>query len=186
VSITTAAELERWSKFLSFVLRHNPESIGIVLDAQGWTPIDEFLERCVAAGKPMTAEMLRVVVSTGVKQRFAISDDGKRVRASQGHSVAVDLGYDKASPPAVLYHGTVSRSLARIRSDGLLKMERHHVHLSAEPNAATTVGARRGAPVVLRVDAAAMVAEGHVFYMAANGVWLTEQVPPRFIEFPDA
>jgi len=173
------------SKFLSLVLRHQPRLIGIQLDAQGWTPIDELLARCALKGHALTREMLEELVATSPKRRFAISEDGARVRASQGHSVEVELGYEPAVPPEVLFHGTVEAVLPEIRAQGLLKMARHHVHLSADEATARAVGGRRGRPVILRVRAGEMQRQGHVFYLSANGVWLTDQVPPEFLELPE-
>jgi putative RNA 2'-phosphotransferase len=177
--------LTAFSKFLSFVLRHEPGAIGIALDGQGWVEIDHLVAQCQAHGKPLSRELLETIVATSPKQRFAISEDGRRIRASQGHSVEVELGYEPAAPPAQLFHGTVASSLASIRATGLEQRERHHVHLSPDEATARTVGMRRGTPVVLRIAAARMHGAGHVFFLSANGVWLTEQVPPGYIEFPD-
>jgi putative RNA 2'-phosphotransferase len=172
------------SKFLSFVLRHEPQAIGITLDGAGWVAIDELLARCQAHGKRISRETLQTIVATSPKRRFAISDDGCRIRANQGHSVEVELGYEAAVPPDVLFHGTVAAALDAIRREGLRKMQRHHVHLSPDEATARVVAVRRGAPVILRVAAATMHADGHAFYLSANGVWLVEHVPPRYIDFP--
>ncbi|MEU1377144.1 RNA 2'-phosphotransferase [Streptomyces triculaminicus] len=172
----------RVSKYLSLHLRHQPESIGISLDAQGWVDVDVLLTAAAAHGFPVGRQELEHVVATNDKRRFAL--EGDRIRAQQGHSVAVDLGLPAAEPPPYLYHGTVGRNVAAIRSEGLSPMNRHHVHLSADRETATRVGARRGKPVVLAVDAAAMHAAGHVFRVTGNGVWLAERVPPRFLRFP--
>ncbi|PKQ31275.1 MAG: RNA 2'-phosphotransferase [Actinobacteria bacterium HGW-Actinobacteria-2] len=169
------------SKFLSLVLRHSPETVGISLDAQGWVGVDELLAACGQHGRSISRAELDEVVAISPKRRFAFSEDGRRIRASQGHSVSVDLGYEPSDPPAVLYHGTVARALEAIREDGLRPMQRHHVHLSADIATALSVGGRRGAPVVLVIDAAAMSAAGIAFFVSANGVWLTEHVPSRFI-----
>ena len=176
--------LTELSKFLSFVLRHEPEAIGVTLDANGWIEIEQFVEACRAHGKPLSRELLESIVATSPKQRFAISDDRRRVRANQGHSVEVDLAYLPAQPPETLFHGTVSASLPAIRTAGLKKMDRHHVHLSPDAATAQTVGMRRGKPVVLQIAAGRMHRDGRVFYLSANGVWLTEHVPPEYIEFP--
>jgi putative RNA 2'-phosphotransferase len=173
------------SKFLSLVLRHQPEAIGLDLDAQGWAEIDDLLVRCQAHGKRITREILETIVATSPKRRFAISDDGRRVRASQGHSIEVDLGYPPAPPPEVLFHGTVAAALPGVRAEGLRKMSRHHVHLSPDLATARAVAARRGQPVILRVAAGRMHRDGYVFYRSANGVWLTEAVPPEYLEIPD-
>jgi putative RNA 2'-phosphotransferase len=169
------------SKFLSFALRHEPASIGIELDANGWVPIAELLEAARAHGRSISRDELDVVVEQNSKRRFAISDDGQRIRASQGHSVDVDLGYEPAVPPATLYHGTATRFVDAIRSRGILRGSRHHVHLSVDAETARAVGSRHGSPVVLVVRAGAMAAAGMTFFVSANGVWLTEHVPPEYI-----
>lgn len=169
------------SKFLSFVLRHDPGAAGITLDSGGWVDVDVLLDACAKHGRPLSRAELDEVVATSPKQRFALSDDSRRIRANQGHSVAVDLGYEPAEPPDVLFHGTVRRLLPSIRDKGLLRMERHHVHLSPDEATARAVGSRRGKPVILRIDARAMRAAGHVFFRAPNGVWLTDAVPSSFI-----
>lgn len=175
-----ADTLVRTSKFLSLVLRHEPEKIGLELDAQGWVSIDELLAK--AAGHlPLTAELLHEVVRTSDKQRFAISEDGTRIRANQGHSVPVELGLAAQVPPEQLYHGTATRFLDSIRRQGLLRGERHHVHLSADTDTAVKVGVRHGQPVVLVVQAGDMHQAGHAFFRSDNGVWLVEHVPPSFL-----
>ncbi|MEU7302070.1 RNA 2'-phosphotransferase [Streptomyces sp. NPDC007189] len=170
------------SKYLSKHLRHQPERIGLTLDPGGWVEIDTLIAAAAAHGFPFTREELDHVVAGNDKQRFAI--EGSRIRASQGHSIEVDLGLPAAAPPPYLYHGTVARNLDAIRADGLRPMNRHDVHLSADRETATRVGARRGRPVVLTVDAGAMHRDGHVFHVSANGVWLTKSVPPRYLRFP--
>jgi putative RNA 2'-phosphotransferase len=172
----------RISKFLSLVLRHEPARIGITLDSGGWTDVEALIAACAGHGVRFSRAELDAVVASSDKQRFAFSADGARIRANQGHSVAVDLALAPATPPDVLYHGTVDRFLASIRARGLVKGERHHVHLAADHDTAVKVGARRGKPVVLVVRAAAMVAAGHTFFVSANGVWLTDHVPPAFLE----
>jgi len=170
------------SKFLSWVLRHQPAAIGLVLDEQGWVAIDALLAAAAAHGRAITRAVLDEVVATNPKRRFAISDDGTRIRASQGHSVEVELGYQPAEPPEWLFHGTVDRVLDAIRAGGLSKMSRHHVHLSPDEATARTVGSRRGRPVILRVAAGRMHRDGHAFFRSANGVWLTDHVPPEYLE----
>ncbi|MEU9940172.1 RNA 2'-phosphotransferase [Streptomyces lavendulae] len=169
------------SKYVSKHLRHQPDRIGLVLDPQGWVEIDDLLNAAAAHGFRFTRAELDHVVAANDKQRFAV--DGTRIRASQGHTVAVDLGLPEAEPPAFLYHGTVAAALDAIRAEGLRPMARHHVHLSPDRETATRVGARRDRPVVLTVDAGAMHAAGHVFRISANGVWLAEVVPPEFLRF---
>ncbi|MGK5695021.1 RNA 2'-phosphotransferase [Streptomyces sp. URMC 128] len=170
------------SKYLSKHLRHQPERIGLALDEGGWVEIDALIAAAGAHGFRFTRSELDHVVATNDKRRFAV--EGTRIRASQGHSVEVDLGLPTATPPAHLYHGTVARALDAIRAEGLRSMNRHAVHLSPDRETATRVGARRGRPVVLAVDAAAMHRDGHVFHVSANGVWLTQAVPPRYLRFP--
>ncbi|KQQ89061.1 RNA 2'-phosphotransferase [Massilia sp. Leaf139] len=170
------------SKFLSFVLRHQPQAIGIDLDREGWTDIAALLVAANEDGRRLDRALIDEVVQTNDKGRFAISGDGLRIRALQGHSSAgVQLTHRALAPPPVLYHGTATRFVAAIERQGLRAGSRHHVHLSQEQATAASVGARYGMPVVLRIDAAAMAADGFVFYLADNGVWLTEAVPPRYL-----
>ncbi len=177
-------ELVHISKFLSLVLRHKPEEIGITLDPDGWTDVGELLEAMRRHGRGISRETLDEVVATNDKKRFALSPDGLRIRASQGHSVEVDLGLQPVEPPEVLYHGTVERFLASIRGQGLLKGNRQHVHLSADRATAEKVGLRRGKPVVLVVESGRMHQAGREFFLSANGVWLTDSVPPEYLRFP--
>ncbi|MEW1719647.1 RNA 2'-phosphotransferase [Streptomyces sp. NPDC093109] len=172
------------SKYLSKHLRHQPERLGITLDANGWVAIDDLLRATTAHHFRLTRAELDHVVAVNDKQRFTI--DGDRIRANQGHTVTVDLDLAPATPPAYLYHGTVAGNLAAIRAEGLRPMRRHHVHLSADRETATRVGARRGRPVVLPVDAAGMHREGLIFRVSANGVWLTDSVPARYLRFAGA
>jgi putative RNA 2'-phosphotransferase len=153
------------SKFLSLVLRHEPQVLGLTIDRSGWVFVDELLDKCRLHGKEISRTVLDEIVATSPKQRFAFSEDGLRIRANQGH--------------------TISRFLESIRSAGLLRMERHHVHLSGEVETALAVGRRRGEPVVLRVRARQMHEENYTFYRSENGVWLTEHVPVRYIDFLD-
>jgi putative RNA 2'-phosphotransferase len=174
----------RISKFLSLVLRHQPEKVGIRLDGEGWVSVSELLHALEAHGFPLTSEELHEVVRTNDKQRFSFSPDSSLIRASQGHSVRVELGYEPAPPPAILYHGTAGRFLSSIMREGLLKGSRHHVHLSDNRETAIAVGGRYGKAVVLTIASGRMQTEGHLFFRSANGVWLTERVPVRFITFP--
>lgn len=171
------------SKYLSRHLRHQPERIGLTLDPAGWVEIDTLLAAAAAHGFPVSRAELDHVVAVNDKRRFAV--EGGRIRASQGHTVEVALGLPPATPPPYLYHGTVAGSLDAIRAEGLRPMNRHDVHLSADRETAALVGARRGRPVVLAVDAGAMHRDGHVFHVSANGVWLTEAVPPRYLRFAE-
>ncbi|MGY1824632.1 RNA 2'-phosphotransferase [Geodermatophilus sp. SYSU D00079] len=164
----------RLSRRLSYVLRHAPASVGLTLDAAGWVDVADLL-----AALHISREELEHVVVTNDKRRFAFDDTGTRIRASQGHSVAVDLGYAAQQPPPVLFHGTVERHLPAILAEGLRPGRRHAVHLSPDAGTARRVGARRGRPVVLEVDAAGLAATGVRFTRSANGVWLVDAVPPE-------
>ncbi|MFO1183490.1 MAG: RNA 2'-phosphotransferase [Bauldia sp.] len=172
----------RISKFLSLVLRHEPEAIGLVIDAEGWTDVDDLIAKASAACMPITRNDLLTVVRTSDKRRFSLSADGRRIRAAQGHSIAVDLALPPREPPNVLFHGTATRFLAAILREGLEPRSRRHVHLSLDEATARRVGQRHGTPAILTVDAAAMHAAGLAFYLADNGVWLTERVPPQYLK----
>ena len=180
----TEKETIRASKFLSLVLRHEPERVGLKLGEAGWVGVEELLQAVNRHGVALTLDDLRHVVATSDKKRFALSEDGLRIRASQGHSVEVDLQYPPQTPPEILYHGTAARFLDSIRQHGLQKMERHDVHLSAETKLTLQVGGRHGKPVLLTIRAGDMHRAGFVFRCSANGVWLVDHVPPQFIEFP--
>lgn len=171
----------RISKFMSLVLRHQPETANLTLEPGGWVLIDDLLVGAAIAGIRFTREELEEVVELCDKQRFGIDPTDTKIRANQGHSTEVDLQLESAEPPAELFHGTPERNLTAVLHDGLRKMARHHVHLSAEVQTATKVGARRGKPVILVIDAAKMRADGHVFFRSANGVWLVEHVPPQYL-----
>ena len=180
----TDKETIRTSKFLSLILRHEPERVGLKLDSAGWTGVDELLEAVNQSGVTLTLDQLKHVVETNSKKRFAFSEDGRRIRASQGHSVEVELQYPPQPPPEILYHGTATRFLDGIRKDGLQRMQRHDVHLSAETKVTLQVGGRHGKPVLLTIRTGEMHRAGFVFRCSANGVWLVDHVPPQFIEFP--
>jgi putative RNA 2'-phosphotransferase len=182
----TDKEIIRTSKFLSLVLRHEPQRVGITLDSAGWVSVVELLNAVNKSGVALTGEQLEHIVATSDKKRFAFSDDGQRIRASQGHSLAVDLEYEPQTPPELLFHGTATRFLDSIRQRGLQKMGRHDVHLSADSTKTAQVGGRHGKPVTLTIRAGAMHRAKHAFRCSANGVWLVEQVPVEFIEFPSA
>jgi putative RNA 2'-phosphotransferase len=166
------------SKFLSLVLRHDPGKIGITLDPQGWVPVQEFL---AALPFKLDRKALEELVRDNDKQRFALSPDGQKIRANQGHSLEVDLALDPQIPPEVLWHGTAESTLEIILREGLRAMSRHHVHLSQDPVMARKVGSLHGRPVVLQVAAGALGQTGQLFYQSANGVWLTDIVPPEFL-----
>lgn len=177
----TDKESIRTSKFLSLVLRHEPERVGLELDNAGWVGVTDLLDAVNRNGISLGLDQLKHVVATNDKKRFEFSEDGQRIRARQGHSVEVDLQYEPQVPPELLYHGTPERFVESIRATGLNKGKRHHVHLSPDPQTATKVGQRRGYPVVLTIRAGDMHRQGHVFYRSANGVWLVDRVPVDFI-----
>jgi putative RNA 2'-phosphotransferase len=173
--------LVRTSKYLSKHLRHRPERLGLTLEPGGWVSVDELLEACAAHGFALTEAELEEVVACNDKRRFALDPSRRRIRASQGHSIPVDLGLEPVAPPCELFHGTSSGRVEAILREGLRPMGRHHVHLSPAPDTARKVGARHGRPAVLVVAAAAMAREGHAFLRSDNGVWLTDEVPPAHL-----
>ena len=175
---------EKISKFLSYVLRHRPDSIGLVLDANGWAQVSDLIARAPSASIELTETALKEVVSSNAKQRFAFNDDFTKIRANQGHSIEIDLAIESKQPPEFLYHGTATRFLYSIRQQGLIKISRQHVHLSPDEATAITVGQRHGKPVVLRILAGEMHRAGKIFFLSNNGVWLTDAVEQDFIEFP--
>jgi putative RNA 2'-phosphotransferase len=169
------------SKYLSKHLRHAPQDLGLALQPGGWVAVDELLAATRRHGFPITFDELVECVETNDKQRFAFDVSGEMIRANQGHSVEVDLQLEAGDPPATLYHGTVERFLPSILESGLVRGRRHHVHLSGDVATARKVGSRRGQPVVLVVDAGRMHRDGRVFLRSANGVWLTDAVPPEYL-----
>jgi putative RNA 2'-phosphotransferase len=171
----------RLSRFISYVLRHKPDSIGLTLDSQGWASIDELIEKSNAGGTVFGRVDLLKMVDGNDKKRFSLSKDGQRIRAAQGHSVTVELGLVAQEPPHVLYHGTATRFVSSILADGLKPQSRQQVHLSADETTAQRVGQRHGKPAILTVEAHLMHAEGFKFFLADNGVWLTDHVPPAFL-----
>jgi putative RNA 2'-phosphotransferase len=179
----TDKETVKTSKFLSLILRHEPEKVGLNLGAGGWVAVDELLRAVNAQGVSLSRDQLKHIVATSDKKRFAFSEDGLRIRANQGHSVEVDLQYPPQAPPELLYHGTATRFLDSIREKGLQRMERHDVHLSAETKMTLQVGGRHGKPALLTIRAGEMHRAGFVFRCSANGVWLVDHVPPQFIQF---
>jgi putative RNA 2'-phosphotransferase len=166
---------------LSKHLRHEPEALGLPLEPGGWVSVEDLLAGASRIGFSITTDELHRVVAENDKQRFSFDETGLKIRANQGHSTQVDLQLKEVEPPEWLYHGTVARFVDAIRAEGLKKMNRHDVHLSTDVQTATKVGERRGKPVVLVIESARMAADGYRFRRSANGVWLTEHVPPRYI-----
>jgi putative RNA 2'-phosphotransferase len=169
------------SKFLSLVLRHKPEEIGLLLDENGWASVDELIQKINAKGNNIDIDLLNEIVETNDKKRFAFNDDKTKIRASQGHSIEIDLALEPSLPPNILYHGTATRFVESILKEGLTKQQRQHVHLSEKLETATKVGARHGKPVILIVNAKQMQEDGFLFYKSENNVWLTDNVGVKYI-----
>jgi putative RNA 2'-phosphotransferase len=174
-------ELIRYSKFMSLVLRHRPGLIGLSMDEGGWVHVESLLLGMNAKGLPIDMNLLERVVAENDKQRFIFNADRTKIRANQGHTIAVDLGLQPRTPPDILYHGTALKYHASIQTQGLLKGKRQAVHLSPDTQTALLVGRRHGEPVVLEVEAGRMAADGFVFFCSENGVWMVETVPPQYL-----
>lgn len=173
--------LEKASRFLSYALRHKPGEAGIQLDHNGWTTVPLMLAALKKNGLHLSLEQLQHLVATNNKKRFEFSEDATKIRASQGHSVKIDLALKPSVPPNVLYHGTAKRSLDEILASGIKRISRNHIHLSPDVDTARNVGSRHGVPVIIEIDSKKMHDEGHIFYKSANGVWLTETtITPNF------
>ncbi len=170
-------QLAHISKFLSLVLRHKPETIGIQLDQSGWVNVNELLEKANEYGMQFDRETLNYIVATNSKKRFAFNDAQDKIRASQGHSIKIDLGYKNHRPPEILYHGTGEKSVQSILDKGIEKRSRQHVHLSCDIETATKVAQRHGKPIVFKVLAQQMFNDDFAFFISDNGVWLTDNVP---------
>ena len=169
--------LVKTSKYISKILRHQPELIGLKLDSHGWGRVD-----CLLKGVDISFQELELIVANDEKQRYSFNEDRTLIRANQGHSVAIDLGLEPVQPPNFLYHGTVGKYVASIRKLGLQKQGRQYVHLSHDIATAVKVGQRRGKPVILLVYAGQMYTDGYQFYCSENGVWLTDEVPPQYLK----
>lgn len=175
-------QMKKHSKFLSLLLRHRPEAIGLELDENGWALIEDLINKTQDQDTPLTHEIIREVTDTNEKKRFAISDDGLLIRANQGHSIDVDVELEEAVPPDVLKHGTGEKNVQSILKQGLSKQQRHHVHLSVDAETATQVGGRHGKPHIFTIDAKRMHEDGIKFFVSKNGVWLTDYVDPKYIQ----
>lgn len=183
-------ELVRISKFMSLVLRHEPEKIGLNMDSEGWVSVEELINKInghssskLKGTEKITKDIIDEVVDTNEKKRFAYNSDGTKIRASQGHSIDVDLKMSSVSPPEILFHGTASRFIHFIKKDGIKKMNRQHVHLSSTKSTAISVGSRHGDSCVIVVKSGDMKRDGFVFFMSENGVWLTDNVPSKYLVF---
>lgn len=181
----SSARRRKISKYLSYILRHNPGDIGVTPDQAGWVHVDTLLARSSKQGLTFSREELEEVVNRSSKQRFALSEDGAYIRANYGHSIDIDPGYTPKEPPEKLYHGTASRNLRSIREKGLHSGNRQYVHLSVTRDDAIAVGQRHGRPVVLTIHSLKMFEEGISFYQSESGIWLTKRVPPEYITFPE-
>lgn len=181
---TEERRLERLSKFISMILRHKPQVIGITLDEHGWADIDELIKGINETGEEVefSKDTLEKIVKTDKKQRYSFSQDKTLIRANQGHSIPVDVELEKKEPPKVLYHGTGVKSVKAIQEQGLLPMERLYVHLSTDVETATNVGKRHGTPVIFQVNAEQMQKDGYDFFQSVNDVWLTKEVPTKYLE----
>lgn len=181
---TEERRLERLSKFISMILRHKPEAIGITLDEHGWADVDELIKGINETGEEIefSKDTLETIVKTDKKQRYSFSQDKTLIRANQGHSIPVDVELEKKEPPKVLYHGTGVKSVKAIQEQGLLPMERLYVHLSIDIKTATNVGKRHDTPVIFQVNAEQMQKDGYDFFQSVNGVWLTKEVPAKYLE----
>lgn len=181
---TEERRLERLSKFISMILRHKPQVIGITLDEHGWADVDELIKGINETVEEVkfSKDTLEIIVKTDKKQRYSFSQDKTLIRVNQGHSIPVDVELEKKEPPKVLYHGTGVKSVKAIQEQGLLPMERLYVHLSIDVKTATNVGKRHGTPVIFQVNAEQMQKDGYDFFQSVNGVWLTKEVPAKYLE----
>lgn len=180
--INNSGRLIKISKFISFVLRHKPQAIGVTLGVDGWVEIENFLSQSALHGNVITLDDLKIVVAQDDKQRYSISQDGLYVRANQGHSAKADIKFPRKTPPEILFHGTSSKNAISIKSNGLSKMKRHHVHLSTNPDTALNVGSRHGEPIIFQIKAKQMHIDGYHFYFSENKIWLTDNIPSKYIK----
>jgi putative RNA 2'-phosphotransferase len=169
------------SKFLSLILRHAPQTVGLRLEENGWVNVEELIIACAQNGRALTREELEEVVETNDKKRFSFNASRTKIRANQGHSIEIEIEFEKRTPPAILYHGTADKNVKSILERGLQKMRRHHVHLSIDKETARKVGMRYGKPVIFEIDTEAMIENNFEFFVSTNGVWLVENVPPQFL-----
>ena len=173
--------LTKTSKYISLILRHKPDVIGITLDDHGWANVDELING-VSKKYKLTMEVLEEIVETDDKQRYSFNDDKSKIRANQGHSINVDVELEEVKPPEYLWHGTGRKYLDGIMKDGLISKSRLYVHLSDKYSTAINVGKRHGDPVVLTVWAGDMYRDGYKFYRSKNGVWLVKHVPVEYFD----
>jgi putative RNA 2'-phosphotransferase len=179
--VLSESRLRKISKYLSYHLRHRPDELGLELEVGGWVEVTQLLTACHQNRFYIRSDELKEVVDRNDKKRFSFNEDGSKIRANQGHSVAIDLQLTPQTPPERLYHGTGHKAVQSILKEGLLKMSRHHVHLSSDRATAKKVGVRHGKPIIFQIDTEAMQKAGYIFYLAANGVWLVDRVPPEYL-----
>lgn len=170
------------SKFLSLILRHKPEEIGLTLEENGWVNVAKLRKACADHGRSFTFAELEEVVETNDKKRFSFDRTKTKIRANQGHSLEIEIEFERKTPPEILYHGTAEKNVGAIFANGLQKMNRHHVHLSADTETARKVGARHGKPIIFEIETAPMLAEDFEFFVSANGVWLVAEIPSKFLK----
>lgn len=173
--------LKETSKYMSLILRHKPETIGITLDEHGWANVDELIEG-ISRTQNFNMDILEEIVRTDEKQRYSFNDDKTKIRANQGHSIEVDVELEEKEPPEILWHGTGEKFAALIDDQGLIPKSRLYVHLSKDEETATIVGGRHGKPVLYMVNTREMYKDGFKFFLSKNGVWLTKEVPVRYLE----
>ena len=174
--------LENIGKFLSLILRHQPQAVGIQLDEHGWANVEELLEGMSNHGKPVDMQTLEYIVANNDKKRYSFNDDKTLIRANQGHSIPVDVELEEKVPPEYLYHGTGKKYVSSIEKNGLLPKSRLYVHLSNDISTAENVGRRHGSPIVYKIHSAEMHKDGYSFYLSVNGVWLTKKVPVKYLQ----
>lgn len=177
--------LVKLSKFLSYILRHHPEDIGLELDNAGWVSVEELITAARQHGRNFSRDDLLSLMDQSPKKRFTLSRDGEYIRANYGHSIDIDPGYEPKQPPEVLYHGTARRFLASIHDRGITTQNRQFVHLSQDEVSAGDVGKRHGKPVILRITSGKMYRDGFTFYQSDEGLWLTKRIPVSYIIFPE-
>ena len=177
--------LKETSKFISLILRHKPEAIGITLDEHGWANVDDLIAG-ISKTQPIDMAMLEQIVAEDEKQRYSFNDDKTLIRANQGHSIPVDVELEEKEPPEVLYHGTGEKFVSSIDAQGLIPKSRLYVHLSSDSDTAKKVGQRHGSPVIYVVNSGRMFRDGYIFYQSVNGVWLTKEVPLHYLDKQEA
>lgn len=176
------ANERKLSRYISLILRHKPETIGITLDRNGWADVEKLIDGIKKSGYYIDKDILETIVRQDEKQRYSFNEKHTRIKANQGHSINVDLGLEERKPPEILYHGTATKSIESIMKEGITRQTRQYVHLSTDCETALKVGRRHGKPVILEVNSEAMFNDGCRFYLSDNGVWLTDTVPVKYIK----